>query len=304
MKKRASSVLRLILLALIWCLICPLLAACLSHADRQDQPSRETAASPSSHKEKTLILNGRRYTYSGDQKDISIEDQILTLHASGTYRISGNLTEGCLRIDAEPCEVVHLILEGVSVSSSYASPLQIVSAACVIIETAQGSVNTFSENLRNASSEDTLPLACLRADSDLTLCGEGSLILKGRSDCALASCGNVVLSSGKLTVSSPNIGIWVRDCFELREGTLTVTAARIGIYSDSGERSGGEIRILGGRLTACCSEVALSAGREIRIEKGVGSLDAPSYYLCQRTADGKKIDGTILITSNDFPAHR
>ncbi len=93
----------------------------------------------------TLTFDGRRYRYSGNASDIAVEGDSLTIQRAGVYRLSGTLSDGVLRVDVSRGETVHLILDGVSISSSRAIPLEIRSAACVILELADGSVNTISD---------------------------------------------------------------------------------------------------------------------------------------------------------------
>ena len=69
--------------------------------------------------ERLLTFDGRRYSYEGGAEEILVQEDRITLLAGGTYRLRGTLTEGALRISAPPDEPVRLILDSVSITSSY-----------------------------------------------------------------------------------------------------------------------------------------------------------------------------------------
>ena len=254
---------------------------------RIDTPPAETEADDSVP---TLSFDGRRYRYSGNASDIAVVGDSLTIQKEGVYRLTGTLSDGSLSVEVSRGETVHLILDGVSLSSSHATPLNIRSAACVILELADGSVNTVSDTAR-APEKEGESLACLSADSNLILCGEGNLSISGRAGYALSCEGNLEIESAHLSLSSPEVGARVRDRLILHSGTLTVTTAKVGIVADDAAGAVGRIEIHGGYLVASCSETALSAGNAILADGGSASLRAPRLYSSP----------TLLITAPDFP---
>ncbi len=284
-----------IFIILLACLLS--FSACRSTSDDgirpDDTPSTEALQSEiRTASVRLLTLEGRRYTYTGDAEDISAEGNVLTLQKSGTYRLSGTLTDGRLRI-AVPHGTVHLLLDGVAISSSLGAPLAI-DAACVIIETAEGSVNRLTDSSASPAepNEDICPTACIRADCRLVLQGSGTLIVSGRRENALSCSQSVSVESGSLTLSAPDIGLWVRDRLLLSGGSVTVTAATRGIVSPQGEAVEGLVAVSGGRLTVTATELAVFAGREIRISGGSGDLSAPKLYDSQ----------SVVLLSPDFPS--
>ena len=205
-----------------------------------------------------LVLDGRRYTYVGDPEGLRAEGDRLIICRGGTYRISGTLREGAILVDVSHTEVVRLILEGVSITSSYHPPIAVKSAACLILETAKDSVNLLTDAPRTAEGAP-LPSACLSVNSNLRIQGEGSLTVSGRAACALSSSGTVILGSGGLTLSAPETALWVRDALIMEGGALTVTHARYGIVTDDSPHAAGTVTVRGGRLVAVCSEIAISS---------------------------------------------
>lgn len=252
------------------------LGGCAPHALSEHA---DTSASADTEKgeEWLLQLDGRRYSFDGSSDCLVAEEDCLSIVSGGTYRITGTLTEGALRIDAPPDQVVRLILDGVSVTSSYHAPLCIREAACVVLELEEGSVNRLTDTERQGNGS-TIPDGCLVADCDLVIKGKGSLYLSGRQDTALVCEGDLHLSEASLSVSAPSVGVWVRDRLRMEGGSLTVSSAKRGIVTDSGDASAGLLDFSGGRLTVSCTETALVASRQIRLRQTETSLRAPSKY--------------------------
>ncbi|MBE6546805.1 MAG: carbohydrate-binding domain-containing protein [Ruminococcaceae bacterium] len=267
---------RRFLFVLFACLFC--LSACAPNSDGSvpTEMALTDPADTSDAEEGHLLLEGRRYTYTGKAEDISAKEDILTLQRGGTYRISGTLNDGCLRISA-PHETLHLILDGVSLSSSRTTPLVIEAAACVILETAEGTVNRLTDT-DAAPKEERLPAACLEASCQLVLRGSGSLILSGRRQAALSCTQTVTVESGSVTLSAPDMGLWVRDALILSGGALTVTAAERGIVAAKDETAQGLVTVSDGKLTVSATEVALVAGRKLLAIGGSADLSAPILY--------------------------
>ena len=275
------------------------LTACSPTASTSDT---SVALTPSPE-ERHLILEERRYTYTGEQNDIAIANDRLILQSAGTYRISGTLKEGSLVVRVAPDESVRLILAGVSVQSSYHAPLQIERAACVTLELEKDRVNTFTDAARiKENQDDFLPVACIEAYSPIILTGEGALIVSGRAACALSCAESLWVHSGQITLSAPETGLWIRDRFHLQDGAITVTSAQYGVIVSESDDAVGVLEVSGGRLSMVCSEIALSAGKRIHITAGEGSLRAPVFYRCEKKSNGNIQTGILRIESSNFPS--
>lgn len=287
------------------CLVSLLLLSCPSCARETPSVSSEQTASDAEQTPvRTLTLQGRRFSYDGSSDDLTAQNDVLTFVRGGVYRVCGTLSEGALAVSVKQEESVRLILDGVSITSTLRAPFSVERAACVVLELADGSVNTLTDATRaEAETSGLLPTACAQIQSDLVVRGGGSLIVSGKAGCALAVSETVTVESGRLILSSSDIGLWVRDRLLMQDGALTVTTAKRGIVTDESEGSLGEIQILGGTLTAACSELALCAARRIVIQNSAGSLQAPVFYRCRRKQNAAFIQGEIVISSPDFPPH-
>ena len=262
---------RLIALALLLCL----LTGCSAGFRDGGAPSDCELTEESKLEEKCLILDGRRYTYDGDADDLAVENDLLILRRAGVYRLTGKLREGRIRVETEAAETVRLILDGVSISSSYGSPLEFCGVACVTLELAKDSVNALSGGSSHRESE-ALPFACIRSEGTLVLCGEGLLTVKGERYDGIAAMGRVIVLGGSLTVAAERNGVWTRDGLQMTAGTLTVSAAQCGVAAPS--ESTGRVTLSGGRLTANCTEIGILAGCEIAVGNCEVSVLAPTRY--------------------------
>ena len=236
-----------------------------------------------------LTLCGRRYSFTGGSEAISVKDDLLTIRQGGTYRLTGELTEGGLAVEVGWGETVRLILSGASIRSSYHPALSLLSAAAVIVETEQDSVNLlFSEGE-----------AVIDGSTHLILCGEGSLSLSGARS-AVRSSGTVEIDGGIVRATASEYGFLSETRLEIHGGEVAVNAAKYGYATRETDPSGG-IFVDGGKITSVSSEAALSAHRSILLSGGTGSFDAPVYYECERVQNEKKLKGEILLTGGSFP---
>ena len=251
----------------------------------------------------SLTLDGRRYTFVGDAEDIRVEDAEFIFQRSGTFRVSGTLTEGSLVVDADETAVVHLILDGLSVTSGKKAPLCVLRAAAVIIECAEGSVNLLEDVSSAHVSHEAYQTSVLFADGNLRLCGSGSLVLSGKRQYGLVCAGQAIVDGVSLTVSAPEDALLIGKAFSCRAGRICVTEAKNGIRVAASPRadalpSYGTLSVMGGEIVVRCKEAALVSTHAITVTGGKGSLYCEDAYLCGRTEEGKEIAGTVTVIQN------
>ncbi len=238
----------------------------------------------------TLSLDRRRYSFTGKEEAITAEDDLLTIGQAGSYRLTGTLSEGGLSVDVGAFGVVRLILDDVSLASTGRPVLHVRSAAAVILETEEGSVNLFRSTAKTA----------VMADGNLLLTGSGSLSISG-APVAISSLGRVAVESGSLRITASECGILANTAIEMTGGEVAVNAASFGFKTEERSDSSGGILLRGGSLTAVCSETVLSAKTRILLTGGKGSFDAPRFYLCESNENGVPVKGELRCEGGDFP---
>ncbi len=277
-------------LTLLFCLfLCLCLSSCrIKEGDvGQNKPDGEKTLEYDGE----LLFEGRRYTYTGDGEDIEVSDDIITVKASGIYRLSGELTEGRLRLRGSD---VFLVLDGVTLNSSYGAVIEADGA--LTLSSSENSVNIFSSK-QYTDKDSPFPSASVISKGVLKLCGEGLTVIDTEADAAILSLTDANVSGGRVNLKAQKYGMWARDDISLSGGQLTSSSADAGIYAGGGELSSGKLHISGGTLAVISQSIGLYAQKEINISGGSGTFDCKTVYKCDR----EKIN--ISETNTAFPKY-
>ena len=181
---------------------------------------------------------------------VSFYNGVITVFNPGTYELSGSLTDGQIYVNCADEGKVTLILNGVSVSSETTAALQI--GKCkpgVELILAEGTENVIACGPDAVKDPDEDPNSALFSKSDLSIGGTGSLLVRAESGDGIVSKDDLVILSGSITVQAKAHGVKGKDCVEIYDGVLDITAGKDGIKStnkDSAER--GYVAIHGGTI--------------------------------------------------------
>lgn len=241
-----------------------------TNPDDNDTVSTGDNSDPREGAEVTYIhLNGSTITVDGaNPNDVTVSGSTATITASGVFEIDGTLSNGTVSVDVDKTkdsEVVHVVLNGASITSSNSSPFVIKGAKDVRIFTAKDSQNTLSDGSNyTIPTDDTTPDkgAALYSRADLILAGEGTLTVNGNCNDAIASKDDLDIDGGTIVVNAKDDGIRGKDSLVIRGGDISVTSGGDGIKSDSTEalelsnnaddpyeNIKGYIKIKGGKIT-------------------------------------------------------
>ncbi len=144
-----------------------------------------------------IVLNGD--SISVDGAGVTVEGSTVTITSAGTYSLSGSLEDGQIIVNTMDEETVRLILNGVDLQSSTSAPIYVVEADEVVLILADNSVNTVSDGA-NYTLDDTVedaPNAAIFSMADLTIYGNGSLIVNGNSYDGIASKDGLSSPAGR-----------------------------------------------------------------------------------------------------------
>lgn len=214
---------------------------------------------------------------------VTVDGDSLTITAGGTYRVTGVLTDGQVVVDSPDEEIVHLVLDGATITSSTTAPISILDAEEVVVVLATGSQNTLTDATTHtvASADVDEPDAALFSTADLTIAGDGALIVNARYRDGIASKDGLVVAGGTITVIAADDGIRGKDYLVVEGGSITVDAGGDALKSTNEEDASlGYVRIAGGALD---------------LEAGSDAIDAWSSAI----VDG----GTIEISAGDDAIH-
>ena len=209
-------------------------------------------------KNSTASVSGSGATVSGS---------LVTITAPGTYGISGSLTNGQIVVNSAVDGVVRLILNGATISCSNNAPIFVMDAEKVVINLAASSVNSLTDGASYNTSDE--PNAALYSKSNLTIFGEGSLVVNASYNDGITSKDGLIIDSGNITVNAKDDGIRGKDYLLVKSGTITVKAGGDGLKSDNDSNAAcGYINILKGTFAITSSGDAISAETAVNITDG------------------------------------
>ncbi|MFV0633881.1 carbohydrate-binding domain-containing protein [Demequina sp.] len=232
---------------------------------------------------------------------VSVDGDVVTITAAGVYRLSGTLTDGKIVVNADG-EDVHLILDGVDITSSESGAIEVVAADQVALHLADGTSNTVAEAAGAAESAEGAN-AAIYASSDLYITGEGSLDVTSTLADGITSKDSLVIDSGDISVSSVDDGVRGKDHLVIRGGSLSVDAGGDALRSDNiadadePDKAVGVIWIEDGQIDLTAVSDAIDAAVQATIVGGSLTIAAEDDAI---HADGiLRIDGgTIDVTSS------
>ncbi|MDO5576797.1 MAG: carbohydrate-binding domain-containing protein, partial [Fibrobacter sp.] len=236
--------------------------------------------------------------------------------SSGTYIISGKLTDGKIVVRTEDKEDVVLIMNNVEISNSATSPLFVENAKNVIIELADGSENSFTDAAQYSEFfEDDEPNATVFSKDDLTIRGGGKLTIKSNYNDAIVCKDGLTITDGNFVINSVDDGIRGKDFLLITGGSFNITSGGDGLSSnDSGDVSTGYISIQNGYFDITSAKDGIQAqnyveisGGEFNIISGGGSSASAKDDLSAKgikaTNSIKILGGTFTINSADDAIH-
>ena len=238
-------------------------------------------------------------TLSGSQAEttgeLEVGDGYIKIENGGDYVLSGDYS-GQIIVESE--ENVHLILSGVTVYNAMA-PIYVKSAKNVCITLVTGTVNTISDNSEYTYEDgENEPAAAVYSKDDLTINGDGELIVNANYDKGIHSKDDLKIISGKITVNSVGDAIKGKDCLLIKDGEITITTGVDGLKSnnDSNEEKGYVI-IEGGKINISAGDDAVHAESWLIVYGGEINITE-----CYEGLEGKKVEiygGGINIVSSD-----
>lgn len=229
----------------------------------------------------TEIRLGSEITVEGNGAEVS-DDQI-TITAEGVYRVTGQLSDGQIIVNA-PKAKVQLLLDNAEISCSYSSAIYGESSDKLFITTAENSVNTLT-NGDPASSEIQLP--CIFSSDSITLNGCGSLNINAKSSDGIQSKDDIVITGGDVSIDAFGDGIKGRDYVAACGGNVTVKCGEDGIKSTNIEDTafgfvyieGGSFAITSGNDGIQAETDIVTTGGEFTITTGGGADNSTKAHM-------------------------
>ncbi|MCI8550446.1 MAG: carbohydrate-binding domain-containing protein [Lachnospiraceae bacterium] len=188
--------------------------------------------------------------------DLNTVTDKYTIDSAGTYLLSGSFN-GTLCVDAEE-QIVHLILDGVSIHSATGPAISVLSAGKVILTLKGGASNTLRDSAQyHTSGEEN---ACIYSICDLTVNGSGTLNLYGYYKDALHSKDIVKILGGEINIQAKRDGIRGNDGILICNDKLNIESEGTGLHVTKNRKATkGAIEISAGEHSIISGKYAISS---------------------------------------------
>ena len=244
-----------------------------------------------------IALSDGGTTVTGDGATVS--GNTVTITAAGTYLISGTLSEGQIKVEANEADKVQLVLSGATVTSANSAALHVAKADKVFLTLADGSENTLATSGAYAATDDSAIDGAVFSRSDLTVNGGGSLAVSSAEGNGIVCKDDVVLTSGTTTVTAAKHAIQANDSIRIAGGSYTLHAGTDGIHAKNDEDSKlGYIYVAGGSLDITAESDGFDANYVLRVDGGTITVSAGDDGL-HAESDLTINGGNITVTKSN-----
>ncbi len=217
-----------------------------------------------------------------------VDGNTVIVKYAGTYRVSGALSDGQIRVKIKDDGTVRLILAGVSLHCSTSAPLFIKNADRAVLVLASNTENTLSDGkirtLEDPNDEE--PNAVIFTRENLAICGEGSLTVEAGYRDGIAGKDGLLITGGTIVVNAVDDGIRGKDYLVIRGGDIAVTAGGKGLKADNDtDATAGYVLIEGGHVNVTSQGDAIAAATDLLIAGGELTLTSGG-------GSGRSVSGT------------
>lgn len=221
-------------------------------------------------------------TATTEAQGVLINGNLVIINSAGNYRLTGEL-QGAVIISTDTSSLIRLILDGAVIENS--------TGPAILIESSKKTIINLVENTENLLTDGTSYIgqgaevnAAFYSKSNLTIFGEGSLVVKGNFEDGITSKDGLILKSGNISIEAVDDGLRGKDYIVIMDGKLILNTGGNGIVSDNtASIYTGFIRIESGNtiVTSLGDGIAanssvISTSGSINISSGGGSSIIPS----------------------------
>ncbi len=250
----------------------------------------------------SITINGTDYdSYSGSGFSRDAENSILTITEAGVYSLSGSFSDGQVVVNTADEDTVKIILDGVSVACSDNAPLYIEAATKAVVFLAESTLSSLSDSDRESGMK-----AVLYSDTDLSICGSGSLSVEANYKDGITAKEGLIINSGTIEINSADDGIQGEDYIIVENGNITVSAGGDGFKTDNDSDEGlGYIYINDGTFDITVLNDGIQADTDIIIKDGDFEINSGGGNTVELSDDsdsckGIKADVSIVIDDCSF----
>jgi len=220
-----------------------------------------------------ITLNGSSSQVSGS--GAAFANGTLSITSGGTYVLSGTLN-GQVVVDVDKDTKVNLVLNGVQITNHNQAAIDIKEADRVTMTLQEGTENIIQDGANYSFPDGSdEPTAAVYSKADLVINGTGSLSVQGNYKDGLVGRDDLIIVSGRYTITAVDDAIIGRDLLAVQSGTFTIQAGGDGLKStNDGEEGKGNITIEGGTFNISAGSDGMQSAVSIRIDGGTFNIVA------------------------------
>ncbi|MBO4829120.1 MAG: carbohydrate-binding domain-containing protein [Fibrobacter sp.] len=218
---------------------------------------------------------------------VTVTGGTVTIKCGGEYNFSGSYSGSDAQIlvnTAKTDSSVYLNMKGLTLTNTADAPIYIQKASKAFVVAKNGTTNTFTDassraktysytNDAGEAKTDTTG-ACIYSKDDLTIKGEGTLIVKANYNNGIHTSNDLKVKNGLITVNAKNNGLKGKGSVEISGGTINITTTEgDGIKSDTEDATDlasgkGSIEITGGTITVTSAFDGITAANAVVVANG------------------------------------
>lgn len=224
----------------------------------------------------SIALNGANAVVTAGT-GAEVADGNVKITAAGTYVASGKLDDGQIVVDVPDKGEVRLILNGADIHNGDGSAIYVKEAGKLILSLAEGTTNTVSDGERYTfpDAETDEPNAAIFSHDDMTINGEGKLVVQGNYKNGIASKDKLKITRGAIEIHAAAAAVTGKDLVAVSGGQFTIDAHGHGIKATNDtEGDVGIISISGGTFDITSGKDALHSSGGLAISGGELSIHA------------------------------
>ena len=240
---------------------------------------------PGDHPVIAYATSGATVTNAGNC--VTVTGGTVTIKCGGEYDFSGSYSGNDAQIlvnTAKTDSSVYLNMKGLTLTNTADAPIYIQKASKAFVVAKNGTTNTFTDassraktysytNDAGEAKTDTTG-ACIYSKDDLTIKGEGTLIVKANYNNGIHTSNDLKVKNGLITVNAKNNGLKGKGSVEISGGTINITTTEgDGIKSDTEDATDlasgkGSIEITGGTITVTSAFDGITAANAVIVANG------------------------------------
>ncbi len=239
-------------------------------------------------------------------RNVKIDGCDVTILGGGVYVLSGTLNDGTVIVDSEDGGEARLILNGVNITSSDFSAIDIRQSSKTVISLVEGTENILTDasaynEVKNTDGETS---AALCSKDDLVINGNGSLVINANFADGIRANDTLKITGGNIKITAVDDGINANDYIAVFNALIKVESGGDAIKCEHTEEAKGfiatentEISVVSGGDGVCASSALYMNETKADIISGGGNENA-----VKKQSDFGRFGAKNLANTDDTPS--